>query len=136
MKNLWKKILPAMVLAMALCVGAIAMSACGKKDVVFKDSQPTMGGMQTDMVLTLKTDGTAVCDVTIPGMPADNQLQTMMDSEGTWTLKDNVYTVTLGEGDKAVTMTSTYDKETKKHTIVYKLRGPEKSFDFTLEQQD
>ena len=74
MKKLLKKILPAMALAMAVCVGAMALAACGEKaeDVVFSETKPTFGNMPTEVTLTLKTDGTAVFDLTIPSLSAEN----------------------------------------------------------------
>lgn len=135
MKKLLKKVLPAMALAMAVCVGAMALAACGEKDVVFTETKPTFGNMPTEVTLTLKTDGTATLDLTIPSLSAENQFQTMFDKTGTWKLENDVYTVTLGTGDQAVTLKSTYDKETKKHTIAYTLAGPEMSVDFALVEQ-
>ncbi len=137
MKKLLKKILPAMALAMAVCVGAMALAACGEKakDVVFSETKPTFGNMPTEVTLTLKTDGTAVFDLTIPSLSAENQFQTMFDKTGTWKLENDVYTVTLGTGDKTETLKSVYDKETKKHTIAYTLQGPEMSIEFSLAQQ-
>ena len=134
MKKFLKKFIPLTVLTV-LCAFAIAFGACAKEDVVFKGTTVAMGAFQADITLTLKGDNTAELDFNFPTLKEDTFQQTAFDSKGTWSLKDNVYTVVLGEGDAAKTYTSTYDETTKKHTIAYSLTGNETTINATLEQQ-
>ena len=133
MNKLFSRMLPALIIALSLCFGALSLTACGEKDMVFT-GQGEMRGMKIDCTLTLATDGTAklaaVIDTEIQSIK--DQIEPMLQASGTFEVKDNVYTVTLGEGATARTFTSTYDSATKTHTIAYSIVGPEGSVPVTL----
>ena len=124
MKKLVKRMIP-VALALAFCIGAVSMAACAQKDVVFTGS----GNLMADFSITLTLKGDKTADFTFsfdgekePGGVLE-QMEKGFCATGTYEFKDNKYTVTLGEGDKKQTLTSTYDEATKTYTIPYELQG-------------
>ncbi len=132
MRKLFKKVLPLMALVVALCCGIAMMTACSEPDVVFSGEREIMS-IETTHTLTLKSDGTCTYVVTTESeMQTAQQIVNSLGKEGTWELKDNVYTVVLGQGDAATTLKSTYAESTSTYTIVYQIQGRDGAFDVTL----
>lgn len=120
MKRLLSKVLPAAVLALTLCLAIAMLAACGtKKDIEFKgDTQ--IGNLPVVGTLVLKSDNTCAYTVFID---TENEqfksFEEALKANGTWEMAGEEYKVTLGEGDKAQTVTSTH--EGKKYTLVYSM---------------
>ena len=133
MKKLFTRMLPALLIALTLCFGALSLTACGEKDAVFT-GQGEMRGMKIDCTLTLATDGTATLKASIDTdiQSIKDQIEPMLQASGTFELNGDVYTVKLGEGATARTFTSTYDSASKTHKIDYSIIGPEGSVPVTL----
>ncbi len=132
MRKLFKKVLPLMALVVALCCGIAMMTACSEPDVVFSGEREIMS-IETTHTLTLKSGGTCTYVVTTESeMQTAQQIVNSLGKEGTWELKDNVYTVVLGQGDAATTLKSTYAESTSTYTIVYQIQGRDGAFDVTL----
>ncbi len=132
MRKLFKKVLPLMALVVALCCGIAMMTACSEPDVVFSGEREIMT-IETTHTLKLKSDGTCTYVVTTESeLQTAQQIVNSLGKEGTWELKDNVYTVVLGQGDAATTLKSTYAESTSTYTIVYQIQGRDGAFDVTL----
>ena len=120
MKRLLSKVLPAVVLALTLCLAIAMLAACGtKKDIEFKGTTE-IGTLPVAGTLTLKSDNT--CEYTVFIDTEDEKFKAFEDklkANGTWEMVGEEYKVTLGEGDKAQTVTSTH--EGKKYTLVYSM---------------
>ena len=129
MKNSVKKIIPVLALIVALCC-SIAMIAACSSEVVFTGEKEIMS-IETTHTLTLNGDGPCDYDVTTDSeMQTAQQIVKSLCKTGTWTFENDVYTVVLGEGDKATTLKSTKDGST--YTIVYSIQGRDGTFDVTL----
>lgn len=138
MKKFFKRLCPAIILALTLCVGAFMFTACGEKDVEFKADVINIAGFDTHCSLMLKTDKTAEFNVAIDNEgETAKQIAKMLSATGTYTFKDNVYDVTLNvknrDGStKEVKFTSTYDEATKTYTLNYTMEGDMGKFPVAL----
>lgn len=120
-------------LVLALVVVACALCACSSKipNATFKDKQAAMGGIVWTYTLKLE-DGNATLAVTDeneePIAAPFDKVAAAFGKTGTYTFKDNTYSVVLG--DK--TYNSTYDESTKTYTINYSIVGQDTTVNLKL----
>lgn len=131
MKRLLSKVLPAAVLSLTLCLALAMLAACAPKDVVFWADEDIMS-IDCHIALTLKDDNTSLLEVTGNGEVNETTQKILsgLKRTGTWKMENDQYVVTLGEGDKAVTLTS--KSEGKAYTIVYTIKGPDTTVEIPL----
>lgn len=116
MKRLLSKVLPAVVLALTLCLAIAMLAACGSKDIEFKgDTQ--IGNLPVVGTLTLKSDNT--CEYTVFIDTEDEKFKAFEDklkASGTWEMVGEEYKVTIG--DKSYTSTHSGSKYTIEYSMM------------------
>lgn len=131
MKKLLTKVLPVTVLTLMLGLAMAMLAACAPKDIIFAADEDIMS-IDCHIALTLKDDNTSLLEVTGNGEVNETtqKILSSLKRTGTWKMENDQYVVTLGEGEKAVTLTST--SSGKEYTIVYKIKGPDTTVDIPL----
>ena len=90
--------------------------------VAFNGSVSNLGGVNFDLIFTSATEAFVDVTTTMASM------NTMFDAKGTYTIVDNVITLTVG----SKTFTSTFDETTGTYSLTYELVGPEYTLTPTL----
>ena len=117
--------MPAIILALTLCISIAMIAGCAGKDVTFKGHTDNLfGNTPADSTIVLKSDKT--CEFTIV---FDTELEFVKNMEagfkatGTWKMENDQYVVTLTtakEGSQPQTITSTSSGSV--YTLTYSIQ--------------